>query len=225
MKVAICVFSLLCMPGLVSAQSGPPGGGSQGGGSGSGSGGGSGTGGGTTIPSFPGNFSAGPIPTMSLSDRVLAEWVPGDKMMPTQMSGSSPVGFPNPPMSVVPKASYDIKWQLLDRNSPTLVPMHGLNCLANILSGTGATGGWDGNDPGATILIDGTTAGGYASPSAGIMVGLTGQHVHGSEPYKYLYSAQYSSSTYEFSGTNGFYNLVVKTYSYSGESAVFWRPI
>jgi hypothetical protein len=225
MKITMCVLSLLCLQGVAMAQGGP-----------------SGPGGGLTppsIPPFPGSFSAGPIvpgPNVSLStpelcDRILALHMPGDVYMPSELD-SKPIVIEQPvPMTLVPRTSFEVKWQMLDRNSPTLAPLTSAGTLAGVLAGTGATGSWNGYDPGATILYDGSIAGGYASPAVTIMLGISGQWASGNAPYKYLYNAQYSVGTYESpSGSPPVATLepvplVVRTYPYSGESPVFWRSI
>nr|WP_309696927.1 hypothetical protein [Armatimonas sp.] len=220
------VLTLSCSG--VWSQATPPGG--EGGGSGSG--GGSSSGGGSTLP-FGGNFIAIQVYGYgdNLFDRILAENIHGDYQIPAQFNGSAPVGMPNPPKITVPHATYDIGLQFLTRyshetpNAPVGIPIGPFHPL---YSGQGATGYWNGTDPGWTVLPDpmnpgGTLqAGGYFLNPVQIEVNLANYYAVGTQqPYRYEYKCIWRYITQVPVGDNsGVTNSTINTSIYEGVTSL-----
>jgi hypothetical protein len=171
-----------------SAQMGGPPGGGQGGPPGGG-------GGGNGVPSCPATFSASAVGTAHPScDRLLMETVPGETEVPSKMNGSVPIGSDK---TKIPKAHWSIDFQAFTPDYPTSASVSVMYTPSPLWDGDGATGIWNGSDnPGATILPNGNTAGGYTRWCAQPFLDSNYPWARSNAPYQYFGKVKYYYSVY-----------------------------
>jgi hypothetical protein len=139
---------------------------------------GGGSGGDPNAPSSPATFSAGVIGGNSpLVDRLLALNVPGQSTMPLSVNNQYAGTL------TIPASSWNIGYKVFD---PLVPSMPVMVSVGDLFTGTGATGYWNGTDPGWTILPNGTQGVGYAQFAMQICLDLGYPYLRSIAQYQYL---------------------------------------